>query len=113
VSDFTLCPLHIYSSCSLALQPCVGLGLLRSFVTVYFSGMGLLAQPPTWRTRDNSSSGPYPLTCLAWVTLPGAYAPASIAAPVIGAHKPPLHDKVVILEETITYIGGHNNMLCL
>jgi hypothetical protein len=57
------------------------------------------AQPPTWRTRDNTSSGPYPLTCLAWVGLPGAYAPASIALRVIGAHKPPVHDKAVVLEE--------------
>jgi hypothetical protein len=30
------------------------------------------------------------------VALPGAYAPASIA---VGARKPPLHDKAVVLEE--------------
>jgi len=29
------------------------------------------------------------LTCLAWVTLPGAYAPASIALGVIRDRKPP------------------------
>jgi hypothetical protein len=30
------------------------------------------------RTRDCTSSGSYPLTSLAWVALPGAYAAASI-----------------------------------
>jgi hypothetical protein len=34
-------------------------------------------------------TSPYSLMCLAWMALPGAYAPASIA----------LHDKAVILEE--------------
>jgi len=29
------------------------------------------------------------LTCLTWVTLPGAYDPTSIALGVIRAHKPP------------------------
>jgi hypothetical protein len=38
------------------------------------------------------------------VALPGAYAPASIALPVIGAHKPPLHDKAVVLEDIYIYI---------
>jgi hypothetical protein len=38
---------------------------------------------------DYTQSGSYPLTCLAWVTLPGAYAPASIAPGVIRARKPP------------------------
>jgi hypothetical protein len=38
---------------------------------------------------DSTYSGPYPLTCLTWVTLPGAYAPASIALEVISARKPP------------------------
>jgi hypothetical protein len=33
------------------------------------------------------------------VALPGAYAPASIALRVIGAHKLPLHDTAVVLEE--------------
>jgi hypothetical protein len=36
--------------------------------------------------------GPYPLTCLAWMILPGAYTPACIALWVIMAPKPPLHD---------------------
>jgi len=38
---------------------------------------------------DYTYSGSYPFTCLAWVTLPGAYAPTSIALGVIGAFKPP------------------------
>jgi hypothetical protein len=46
---------------------------------------------------------PLSLTCLAWVTIPGAYAPASIAFRVIGARKPPLHDKAIVLEEDKTY----------
>jgi hypothetical protein len=33
------------------------------------------------------------------VALPGAYAPASIALRIIGAHEPPLHDKAVVLED--------------
>jgi hypothetical protein len=45
------------------------------------------------------------------MTLPGAYAPASIAARVIGARKTPHHVKAIVLEATITYIGGRNNIL--
>jgi hypothetical protein len=33
------------------------------------------------------------------VGIPGAYTPASIPLRVIGARKPPLHDKEVVLEE--------------
>jgi hypothetical protein len=44
---------------------------------------------------------PTPLTCLVWVALPGAYAPTGIALLVIGVHRPPLHDKVVFLEEGV------------
>jgi hypothetical protein len=33
------------------------------------------------------------------VTLPGAYAAASIVLLATGARKPPLHDKAVVLEE--------------
>jgi len=43
--------------------------------------------------------------CLAWVTLPGAYAPASIALGVIRARKPPTcsmcFDKAVVLGEVL------------
>jgi hypothetical protein len=53
----------------------VGLGLLHGFITVNFSRVGLLAQPPTRRTTDYTSPGPYPLTSLAWVALPGAILP--------------------------------------
>jgi hypothetical protein len=35
----------------------------------------------------------YPLTCLAWVGLPGSYAPSSIALQVTGARKHPLDDE--------------------
>jgi hypothetical protein len=37
------------------------------------------------------------------VALPGAYAPASIALRVIGARRPPLHDKEVVLKEERAY----------
>jgi hypothetical protein len=49
------------------------------FVTVNFSGLGreLHTQPPTWRTRD------YTLIYVAWVALPGAYAPACIVLRII------------------------------
>jgi hypothetical protein len=43
------------------------------------------AQPPTWKTRDCTSSGSYPLSCLAWMALSEAYAPASKALRVIRA----------------------------
>jgi hypothetical protein len=35
------------------------------------------------------------------MALPGAYAPASIVALVIGALKPPLHGEAVVVEEGI------------
>jgi hypothetical protein len=60
-----------------------------------------MPNPPTWRTRDYTSFGPYPSTCLAWVALPGAYTPTSIVLRVIGVCKPPLHDKVVVHEEEL------------
>jgi hypothetical protein len=45
------------------------------------------------------------------VALPGAYTPASITFRVIGARRPPLHDKVVVLEEDgaviIKYLPAH------
>jgi hypothetical protein len=65
-----------------------------------FVCQGLVAPrlAPTWRTREYTSSERYPLTCLAYVALLGAYAPASIAIPVNGPWKPPLHDKAVVLE---------------
>jgi hypothetical protein len=41
---------------------------------------------------------------LSGVALLGAYDPASISLRVIGSHKPPLHDKAVVLEEMSVYI---------
>jgi hypothetical protein len=53
-------------------------------------------------------SVPYPFNCLAWVALPGAYAPTSVALRDIGALKPPLQDKAVVLEEfTVTHTNTH------
>jgi hypothetical protein len=96
----------------LALQPCVGLGLVRGYVTVDFSGVGSLAPHPTpnLRTRDYTFSGPYPSTCLVWVA-PEPFVPASIPLRVTGARKPPLHDKAVVLEEDVSsyhlLLSGH------
>jgi hypothetical protein len=61
--------------------------LLHGFVTVNFFAVGLLAPQPNHYPEDQRLclSGPYPLTCVSWVALPGAYAPASIAHQVIGA----------------------------
>jgi hypothetical protein len=50
---------------------------------------------------------PLALTCLSWVALPGAYAPASIPLWVIGARKPHLHDTGVVLEEAPICILTH------
>jgi hypothetical protein len=53
-------------------------------------------------------SGPYLLSRLPWVALPGAFAPASIALRVTGAREPPLHDKAVDLEEDPHSLGFIN-----
>ena len=48
--------------------------LLVSVIIVFFYGRGLSALCPTPNLEgqwDHSLSGPYPLTCLAWVSLPG------------------------------------------
>jgi hypothetical protein len=45
------------------------------------------------------TTGPETTLRLTWMALSGAYAPANIALRVIGARKPPLHDKAVVLEE--------------
>jgi hypothetical protein len=44
------------------------------------------------------------LTYLAWVALPRAYAPASIALRVNGTCKLPLHDKAAVLKEVPSYL---------
>jgi hypothetical protein len=94
------------SSSLLALQLCVGLCLLHGvhsvgFVTVKFSGIGLLAPRPTPNLEVQGLHFAWllSLTCLAWVTLPGAHAPTSIAFRVIGVHILPLHNKVLVAEE--------------
>jgi hypothetical protein len=71
----------------LALQLFVDLHLLRGFVTVNIHGIGRYphVQTLTWRTRGYTFSCPYPMTRLAWVALPGAYAPTSIALRAMGA----------------------------
>jgi hypothetical protein len=69
-------------------------------VTVNFSGVGLLV------TTHNLQTGGF--TCLTWVTLPGAYAPASIALRVITARKPPTYDKAVDLEVGTLNIQNYN-----
>jgi hypothetical protein len=67
------------------------------FVTRNLSRGGVITtpNPQPGGPVDYTYSGSYPLTCLAWVTLPGAYAPASIALGVIRANKPP-HPQHVI-----------------
>jgi hypothetical protein len=47
------------------------------------------------------------------VALPGAYAHASIALRVIGAHKTPLHDMAVVHEEEISLLLSINCFLPL
>jgi hypothetical protein len=85
----------------LALQPCVDVDALHGLVTVDFPWWGCKphAQPLIWRIRHYTSSDPYPLTCLALVSLPGTYPPVSIALRVTGERRPPLHYQAVVLEE--------------
>jgi hypothetical protein len=92
--------LYLFTSPSSLLTPlprCAGPGLLHDFATViFFFGGGSLPptpNPPTWRTKDYTSSGPLPLTCPVWVALPAVYAPASITLRITGTHKRPLDDK--------------------
>jgi hypothetical protein len=74
-----------------ALQPSVGLGLLYGFVTVHFSGVKSLTPcpNPTLEGQGLHFVWPLSLSCLAWLALPGVYAPASIALLGTGAHKSP------------------------
>jgi hypothetical protein len=74
----------------------------RFYTSKLFRGGVVSPMPnpqPTWRTWDYTSSCPYPLTCLAWVALQRAYAPASIALWVTKARKLPLHVTAVVLEK--------------
>ena len=52
------------------------------------------AQPPTWKTRDCSSSGLYPLTNPAWLDLPETKVPTGTALGVTETHKLHHHNKV-------------------
>ena len=49
------------------------------------------------REFDYLSSGSYPLTCLAWLDLPGEWTPASIARRIKGARRPLHHVKAIII----------------
>jgi hypothetical protein len=64
----------------------------------------VVSPKPTWRIRDYTSSDPYALTCLAWVVLPGAYAPVSIALRVTRVRKPLLHDNALVYRRNCFYL---------
>jgi hypothetical protein len=68
------------------------------FVTADF---GVIAPRPTPNLEDPGlhSVCSDPLICLAWVALPGDYAPASIAFRVVGARNPLMHYKMAVLAE--------------
>jgi hypothetical protein len=83
-----------------------GLKQVIGFFFLFFTGVTTLyvSQLPPWFYESKCKTlllAPYPLACLAWMVLPGAYAPASIALWVIRPHKPPLHDNVIVLEEVL------------
>jgi hypothetical protein len=80
-------------------------------VTVIFSEVGSLVTTHNLQTGGPGTTlrlAPYPLTCLTWVTLPGAYASASIALWVIAARKPLTYDKAVDLEVERLNIQNYN-----
>jgi hypothetical protein len=64
-----------------------------NLVWVLASSRVLLHRP--WRFRNSR----FFRDGVAMVALLGAYSPASIALPVVGMRRPPLHDKAVVLEE--------------
>jgi hypothetical protein len=70
--------------------------------------MELLAPRPTPNLEDQWTTLILAPTCLAWVTLPGAYAPASIALGVIRALKLPLPQHV--LRQGGSPRGGPNSI---
>ena len=87
---------HLSSLCLVAHRALVS-------VITFFYGRGLSALCPTPNLEgqwDHSSSGPYPSTCLAWVSLPGVWDSShwhsSRGHWVTGELKPPNHDKVAI-----------------
>jgi hypothetical protein len=70
--------------------------------------------PPSWFLNiileDQGLHFVWPLT-FDLVALPGAYSPTSIALRTVGARRPPLNIKVVVLEETL-YILLHLFLYC-
>jgi hypothetical protein len=87
----------------------VALGLLHGFVAVHFFRGGVVSPTPKPQPGgpDYTSSGPYPLTCLAWVAILGALR-------VTGAHKPSLHDKAVVAGVCgLVFILSHAGGSCL
>jgi hypothetical protein len=94
-----------YFLCFTGTTTLVGLSLLHHRLCRFYFGVGLLphAKLPTWRTRRHISSGPYPLTYLAWVALPAACTPTSIGLQVIGVPRPLLHNKAVILKDILLH----------
>jgi hypothetical protein len=74
----------------------------EGFVTINFSRVRSLAPCPIPNLEDQGLHfvWPLPFNCLAWVALPGAYSPASIAVWVIQVCKR-LHAKAVALEDII------------
>ena len=70
-------------------------------------------QTPTWGASECSYSGLYPLTCLAWVALPGDESPASIALRVIETRKNILWAASISWHcEPVSYIFYHQYFLC-
>jgi len=64
-----------------------------------------LAPRPTPDLDVYTYSGSYPLACLAWVTLPRLYAPASVVPGVVRACKAP-HPQHVLRQGGSPW-GGH------
>jgi hypothetical protein len=69
---------------ALGLKACCSSSNLVSMKTFTWGGYQPTAQPPNWKTELYSSSDPYPLTLLACVIIPAAFAPAAVALRVIG-----------------------------
>jgi hypothetical protein len=86
--------------CARALASCMVLHRLYKFRNIrVFRGGNVDPTPkPQPGGTGATQSDPYRLNCQPWVTLPGAYTPASTALRVTGARKPPLHDKAVVPE---------------
>ena len=54
----------------------------------------------------------YPLSCPAWVALPGAYAPAGIALWVIEVLKPSHHDKGWTMLKSLLLTASSQQSFC-